>query len=189
MSRARRMKEREHKGMSKILKYFLILLMLIVIVFFILFYLVKTNKIAFLSGFFDNLKFSDVVKNVSNQSNSDEISNAKTNTITKKSEKGFLNLSDSSTVLDSDNLISSGISITKSNENYMISTTIKNNSKKKINNLKLTLHLYNSEENEISTFNFSIDTISKNSKSTLFTVSNLDLSKAIYYTLNLNTKK
>lgn len=60
MAKARRMKEKEKKTSSKLGKYLLILLILILIVFFTLFYLIKTNKIAFLSGFFDNLKFSDV---------------------------------------------------------------------------------------------------------------------------------
>lgn len=178
MSKARRMKEKEKKTSSKLGKYFLILLILILIVFFTLFYLIKTNKIAFLSGFFDNLKFSDVEFKPTNFF------------VEAKPTQDFATLNSEQTIINSDKLVADGINITESsNKTYMISTTINNNSGKTVNKLKLKLYLYDTTGEEINSYNFSIDLIQKGSKSTIFTISADDLSKVTYYKLELNTKK
>lgn len=179
MSKARRMKEKEKKSMPKLFKYFLILFFLIVIVFSILFYLIKTNKIAFLSGFFDNLKFSDVEITKNKKATVDTVDNSPT--------FGLTSLNKNQTIINSDKLIADSINITKSsNVTYMISTTINNKSNKAVKKIKLKLYLYNAKQEEISSYNYSIDLIQKGGNSTMFSISNDDLSKATYYKLELN---
>lgn len=159
--------------MPKIIKFFLILFILILIVFFTLFYLIKTNRIAFLSGFFDNLEFSDIT-----------FFNKKvfTNKVNQPAK-----LSDETKVVNLDNLTVNGLNIIQtSNKNIMVSTTIQNTSDKKIDNLNLCLYLYISKKIEIASFNFSVEYIQPESKSTLLTKSNVDLSESCYYRLVLD---
>lgn len=59
MAKAKRMKKKEHKIIYISFKYFIIFLFLILIDFFALLYLIKSNKIAFLSELFNNSSISE----------------------------------------------------------------------------------------------------------------------------------
>lgn len=200
MAKARRMKKKE---VPKKIKNLRILFILVVIVFLVLFCLIKTNKIAFLSEIFDNLKFGDVetistkladedlTNNSTSEESSDKVNNKSSDElndkISAKSSDKLTALSNESKVTNSDKLKSDGITITNSsNDSCMISTTIHNISSKKIKNIKLTLYLYNSNGAEISTFEFSVDSILPSGKSSLFTISQSDLSDAHYYNLTFD---
>lgn len=195
MAKARRMKEKERKQTPKIIRYVGIILVLVAIVFLVLLYLVKTNKITFSSEIYNVLKFNDVEKtigteliseNLDNNSSSEKSSDELSSESSDKQNNELIVLSDESTIINSKKLKSDGITITDtSNDSCMISTTIHNISNKKIKNIKLALYLYNSSGAEISSFNFSVDSILPSYKSSLFTISNLDLKEAHYYSLVL----
>lgn len=195
MAKARRMKEKERKQTPKIIRYVGIILVLVAIVFLVLLYLVKTNKVTFSSEIYNVLKFNDVEKtigteliyeNLDNNSSSEKSSDELSSESSDKQNNELIVLLDESTIINSKKLKSDGITITDtSNDSCMISTTIHNISNKKIKNIKLALYLYNSSGAEISSFNFSVDSILPSYKSSLFTISNLDLKEAHYYSLVL----
>lgn len=171
MSRARRMKEKEKKDMPKLFKYFLILFFLIVIVFSILFYLIKTNKIAFLSGFFDNLKFSNATKSTASEELQDT-------TITKgKTIKGL------------DKVKVRNIDINSSETFSIITISLENTTNKKIKSKKCRMNLFDENNNNIFTSSIKMPEI--DAKSTKdFKVICSDSIKNIYdYTIELEKSK
>ena len=146
MAKARRMKEKEPKNFPKLFKYFLVFIILVAIVFFVLFYLIKTNKIAFLSGFFENIELSDVEIFDKEAWNKAESSNV------------------SMPISGIDNLEITNLDIKYSKKLYIIKISFNNTSDKKISNKKVRLLLYNDNQNLIYSSTFSLPDIDANSQ-------------------------
>ena len=94
----------------------------------------------------------------------------------------LIEITNQSDIKNSNSLLVNGINIAKSaNSKYMVSSTVNNNSSENQEKISVVLHLYNSNKAEITTLIFSLDNILANGKSTLFTISDIDLSDCKYY--------
>ena len=96
----------------------------------------------------------------------------------------LIELNAESEISNYNNLISSGIKIqSKEDNSYKISSSIKNTATVPQEKCNINLKLYNSEKEEITSIDFLIDAILPDSKTTLLTISTLDLSDCSYYVL------
>lgn len=170
MAVARRMKEKEKNGLSKLSKFFIILFILILVNCIIFFFLIKTNKIAFLSGFFDNLKFNIAEKPTA----SEELKDSKL-----KIEKSIKGL-DKIKVLNIDINNSESISI--------ITISLENTLDKKVESKKCRLNLLDENNNSIFSSSIKMPEIDANTKKDFKIICSDNITNIYDYEVKLETK-
>ena len=156
MAKARRMKEKEHKTFPKLLKYFFVFMILVTIVFFVLFYLIKTNKIAFLSRFFENIITHNIENNIDNDSNN----NSNNDTLKFNDSK----IEYEKTIDNLETIKVTDIKVQHSSKLSYVTITIQNTSDKKIKKQKIHLSLLDDKKEYVYGSTIDLSNIEANSK-------------------------